>query len=183
MCVCCVAETRHTYPRLERKQAAIPEWDGKCYIIRVPDPAVHSLVPEPYLLRPGLARPLQGRPAGFRGFVCLIYFHGKAFFFFFFPAHCDWSLAFYAALLFLKIIIYMLVLALCLAHVIVLLLCCWPSSDFISCIDSSTQIWNVIEMFVTSVQTCVSLLNEQMENIVISIKRLPSLITPVQWKF
>lgn len=110
-------------------------------------------------------------------------FSWQGFFFFFFPAHCDWSLAFYAALLFFIIIIYMLVLALCLAHVIVLLLCCWPSSDFISCIDSSTQIWNVIEMFVTCVQTCVSLLNEQMENIVISIKRLLSLITPVQWKF
>lgn len=64
MYVCCVAETRYTYPRLERKPAAIPEWDGKCYIIRVPDPAVHSLVPEPYLLRPGLACLLQGRPTG-----------------------------------------------------------------------------------------------------------------------
>ena len=182
MCVCCVAETRHTYPRLERKPAAIPEWDGKCYIIRVPDPAVHSLVPEPYLLRPGLARPLQGRPAGFRGFVCLIYFHGKAFF------SCPLrlvicflcSIAFFFIII---IIIYMLVLALCLAHVIVLLLCCWPGSDFISCIDSSTQIWNAIKMFVTSVQIRVSLLNEQMENTVISIKRLLSLITPVQWKF
>lgn len=69
MYVCCVAETRHTYPRLERKPAAIPEWDGKCYVIRVPDPAVHSLVPEPYLLRTGLAEPLQGRPSGFQGFV------------------------------------------------------------------------------------------------------------------
>ena len=55
----------------------------------------------------------------------------------------------------------MLVLALCLAHVIVLLLCCWPSSDFISCSDTSTLKGNVIEMFVTSVQTRVSLLNEQ----------------------
>ena len=86
-------------------------------------------------------------------------------------------------LIIIIIIIYMLVLALCLAHVIVLLLCCWPGSDFISCIDSSTQIWNVIKMFVTSVQIRVSLLNEQMENTVISIKRLLSLITPVQWKF
>lgn len=103
-------------------------------------------------------------------------------FFFFLPiATGHWL--FMQHCFFLIIIIYMLVLALCPAHVIVLLLCCWPSSDFISCIDSSTQIWNVIEMFVTSVQTCVSLLNEQMENIVISIKRLPSLITPVQWKF
>lgn len=122
-------------------------------------------------------------PQDFEGSSAWYIFMARLFFFFFFPAHCDWSFAFYAALLFFKIIIYMLVLALCLAHVIVLLLCCWPSSDFISCIDSSTQIWNVIEMFVTSVQTCVSLLNEQMENIVISIKRLPSLITPVQWKF
>lgn len=71
VCVCCVAETRHTYPRLERKPAAIPERDGKCYSIRVPDPAVHSLVPEPHLLRPGLAGPLQGRPTGFQGFVSL----------------------------------------------------------------------------------------------------------------
>lgn len=69
MCVCHVAETRHYYPRLERKPAAVPEWDGKCYSIRVPDPAVHSLVPEFYHLRPGLAGPLQGRPAGFQGFV------------------------------------------------------------------------------------------------------------------
>ncbi|XP_072228780.1 beta-hexosaminidase subunit beta isoform X3 [Leuresthes tenuis] len=59
------AETRHTYPRLERKPAAIPERDGKYYNCRVPDPAVLSLVPEPYLLWAGLAGLLQGRPARF----------------------------------------------------------------------------------------------------------------------
>ncbi len=83
--MCCVAETRHTYPRLERKPGAIPEWDGKSYIIRVPDPAVHSLVPEPYLLRPGLAGPLQGRPTGFHRFVSAWLIHLA--FFFFFAAH------------------------------------------------------------------------------------------------
>lgn len=64
VCVCCVAESRHTNPRLEGKPGTIPEWDGKRYCIRVPDPAVHSLVPEPYLLRAGLAGLLQGRPTG-----------------------------------------------------------------------------------------------------------------------
>ena len=66
---CCVAEPRHTNPRLERDAAAIPGRDGPCYGIRVPDPAVHSLVPEPYLLRTGLDGRLQGWPAGFQGFV------------------------------------------------------------------------------------------------------------------
>lgn len=69
MYVYCVADIRHTYPRLERKPAAVPEWDGKCYIIRVPDPAVHSLVPEPYLLWPGLAGVLQGWSTRFQWFV------------------------------------------------------------------------------------------------------------------
>lgn len=69
MYVCCVADTRHTYPRLERKPAAVPEGDGKCYIVRVPDPAVHSLVPEPYLLWPGLAGVLQGWSARIQWFV------------------------------------------------------------------------------------------------------------------
>lgn len=121
-------------------------------------------------------------PQDFEGSSAWYIFMARLFFFFFLPiATGHWL--FMQHCFFFIIIIYMLVLALCLAHVIVLLLCCWPSSDFISCIDSSTEIWNVIEMFVTSVQTCVSLLNEQMENIVISIKRLLSLITPVQWKF
>lgn len=65
MYVCCLAEARHTYPRLEGKPGTIPERDGKNYLGRVPDPAVLSLVPEPYLLRPGLAEHLQGRPTGF----------------------------------------------------------------------------------------------------------------------
>lgn len=79
VCVCHVAEIRHYYPCLERKPTAVPEWDGKCYSIRVPGPSVHSLVPECYLLRPGLAGPLQGRPAGFQGFVaaCFQHAHGS----------------------------------------------------------------------------------------------------------
>lgn len=182
MCVCCVAETRHTYPRLERKPAAIPEWDGKCYIIRVPDPAVHSLVPEPYLLRPGLARPLQGRPAGFRGFVCLIYFHGKAFFFFFFLpiATGHW--------LFMQHCFFLLLLFTCWCWLFASLMWLFYCSvvglvQILLAVLTLQHRYEMSEMFVTCVQTCVSLLNEQMENIVISIKRLPSLITPVQWKF
>lgn len=97
MYVCCVAETRHTYPRLERKPGAIPEWDGKSYILRVPDPAVHSLVPEPYLLRPGLAGPLQGRPTGFWGFVSALIIYLRTFFS---PAHYDGSFAVYGTLFF-----------------------------------------------------------------------------------
>lgn len=64
MYVCYLAETRHGYPRLERKPTGIPERDGGHYVGRVPDHAVHSLVPEPHLLWPRLAGHLQGRPAG-----------------------------------------------------------------------------------------------------------------------
>lgn len=60
LCMHYIAETRHYYPRLERKRRAVPERDGRDYLSRFPDLAVHSLVPEPYLLWPGLARPLQG---------------------------------------------------------------------------------------------------------------------------
>lgn len=122
--MCCVAETRHTYPRLERKPAAIPEWDGKSYIIRVPDPAVHSLVPEPYLLRPGLAGTLQGRPTGFHGFVSawLIYLArpiltGHLLF----MQHCFSS------------VFTQGVGTLPHSYDPVLLFCCWSDSDFISC--------------------------------------------------
>lgn len=69
MYVCCVAKARHINPCLEGKPAAIPERDGKCYSLRLPGPAVHPLVPEPYLLRGGLEGHLPRWPTGFPGFV------------------------------------------------------------------------------------------------------------------
>lgn len=128
MCVYCIAETRHTYPRLERKPAAIPEWDGKSYIIRVQDPAVYSLVPEPYLLRPGLAGPLQGRPSGFHGFVSawLIYL-ASLFLFSFFTSCPLCNISFFN--FFSKCTGWNLPYS-CDP---VLSFCCWSDSDFIRC--------------------------------------------------
>lgn len=70
-CLCThVAQSGHTDPCVERK-ATVPGWNGTSNSSWFQCSALHTLVPQPNQLRPGLDEHLQSRPPKFHWCVCV----------------------------------------------------------------------------------------------------------------